>query len=161
MMRKIRFSHGFGYLALLFFVAMLGVGLAAIGVIWSTAQQREKERELLFVGNQFRTAIAAYYLKTPGTVKRYPKNLTDLLKDNRHLDLVRYIRRIYVDPMTNKTEWGTIQASDGGIMGVYSLSKDAPLKQSHFSQKDSAFENADSYMKWRFIFEPQELVQRK
>jgi hypothetical protein len=40
----------------------------------------------------------------------------------------RYLRRIYRDPMTSKTEWGLVQSVDGRIMGVHSLSKDKPLK---------------------------------
>ena len=48
---------GFTYVGLLIAVAVLGVGLAAVGQVWSTAAAREKERELLFVGNQYRAAI--------------------------------------------------------------------------------------------------------
>jgi type II secretory pathway pseudopilin PulG len=158
MMRPSRHHAGFSYLGLLFLVATMGVVLAATGMIWSTAQQRNKERQLLFIGNQFRMAIATYYEKTPGTVKRYPNNLNDLLKDNRQLATARYLRRIYIDPMTNKPDWGLVQAPDGGIMGVYSLSNEAPLKRSNFRQRDLDFENANSYMKWKFVYEPQSLV---
>ena len=38
---------GFTYLAALFLILVMGVVLAAIGQVWSTAQQRENERELL------------------------------------------------------------------------------------------------------------------
>ncbi|MGZ5780982.1 MAG: type II secretion system protein, partial [Burkholderiaceae bacterium] len=97
---------GFTYLAVLFLVAIFGILLAATGMIWSTAQKREKERDLLFVGHQFRKAIGEYYERTPGTVKRYPNSFNDLLKDNRQLSTVRYLRRIYKDPLTTQSEWG-------------------------------------------------------
>ena len=35
----------------------MGVALAGTGMVWHTQVRREKERELLFVGNQFRRAI--------------------------------------------------------------------------------------------------------
>ncbi len=155
-----RHEGGFTYLAVLFFVAIMGVMLAATGVIWSTTQQRKKEQELLFVGNQFRKAIGDYYERTPGTIKRYPNSFNDLLKDNRRLATVRHLRRIYVDPMTAKPEWGVIRAPDGGIMGVFSLSADPALKRNGFLQRDSTFDGADTYLKWRFIYEPKSGVSR-
>src|SRR5688572_24513073 len=65
-------QRGFTYLGLMLVVAVMGGGMAAFGELYSHAAQREKERELLFVGNQFRQAIASYYNKSPGT-KAYPK----------------------------------------------------------------------------------------
>ncbi len=50
--------RGFTYLSLLFFVAVLSVGLATVAVSWQTARQREKEAELLYAGAAFREAIA-------------------------------------------------------------------------------------------------------
>jgi type II secretory pathway pseudopilin PulG len=152
-MHKFHHNSGFGYLALLFFVATMGIVLAAMGVVWSTAQQRVKEVELLFVGNQFRMAITSYYESTPGTVKRYPKNFDDMMKDNRQLATVRHLRRVYVDPMTGKPGWGIIAAPDGGIMGVYSLSVATPLKRSNFRKIDMAFENAEKYAEWWFLYD--------
>lgn len=146
-------QRGFTYLAVLFFVAMMGTVLAVTGVTWSTMQQRDKEQELLFVGEEFRRAIATYYERTPGTVKRYPGSINDMLKDNRHVSILRHLRRPYVDPMTNLPEWGIVRAPDGGIMGVYSLSSETPLKRRGFLQRDSAFENAEHYGQWRFIHE--------
>lgn len=111
---------GFTYLTALLLVAALGAGLAAIGELWSQARQREKEAELIWVGNQFKQAIGLYYQRSPGAVKRYPEKLEDLLEDKRHLTVQRYLRRIYADPMTGKPEWKLVTASSGGIMGVQS-----------------------------------------
>lgn len=153
-MQRFRRDAGFTYLAVLFFVATMGVVLAVTGVTWSTLRQREKERELLFVGNEFRKAIAAYYEGTPGTVKRYPNSFDDLLKDNRKLANVRHLRRVYFDPMTSKLEWGIIRAPDGGIMGVHSLGTEPAIKRSGFLFRDRAFENTKRYTDWRFVYEP-------
>jgi type II secretory pathway pseudopilin PulG len=146
--------RGFTYLALLFIVALMGVALAAGGVIWSVARQRDKERELLYVGGAFRKAIGSYYEGAPGSVKRYPVSFDDLLKDNRQLGTVRHLRRIYLDPMSSQPEWGIVRAPDGGIMGVYSKSNERPIKQTGFSLQEAAFESAQSYAEWRFIYEP-------
>ena len=146
---------GFTYLAILIAIAIAGVVLAATGVNWSQAAQREKERELLFVGNEFRRAILLYYEKSPGTVKHYPGKLSDLLKDERQLGIQRYLRKIYLDPMTLKVEWGTKVAPGGGIMGIYSLSEEVPLKSSNFDYANRAFEGVAKYTDWVFDYSPQ------
>lgn len=145
---------GVTYLALLFFVAASGAALAATGTIWSHERQRDKERELLWIGNQFREAIALYYHRSPGAVKRYPDKLEDLLEDKRHLSTQRYLRKIFHDPMTGKPEWGLVPAPGGGIMGVYSLSDLAPVKIDNFPSPFESFSGTSRYAGWRFIFQP-------
>ena len=115
-------------MAALITIGVMGAGLAAYGELASHAAQREKERELLFVGNQFRQAIGAYYERSPGGAKRLPRTLEELLADKRYPMPRRYLRRLYADPITGKREWGFIQGPDGGIMGVYSLSEARPVK---------------------------------
>lgn len=149
-----RSQRGLTYLAMLVAVAVIGVGLAATGIVWSQSRQREREQELLFIGNQFRQAIALYYQRTPGAVKRYPAKLEDLLEDKRYPNPQRYLRKIYVDPMTGRPEWGHVEAPDGGVMGVYSLSKAAPIKSGGFAARDQAFEGAATYSEWRFFYAP-------
>lgn len=149
-----RSQRGFTYLAMLLAVAVIGVGLAATGIVWSQSRQREREQELLFIGNQFRQAIARYYQRTPGAVNRYPAKLEDLLEDKRYTNTQRYLRKIYVDPMIGKPEWGVVEAPDGGIMGVYSRSKAVPIKSGGFAARDQAFEGAADYSEWRFFYAP-------
>jgi type II secretory pathway pseudopilin PulG len=152
-------QSGFTYLAILFAIAIAGVMLAATGINWSQAAQREKEKELLFVGNQFRQAIKLYYEKSPGTVKRYPRTLDDLLKDDRQLGIQRYLRKIYLDPMTRKTDWVIVPAPDGGVMGVHSQSDATPLKSAHFDNANQAFEGTTKYTDWVFDYSPQAMIQ--
>jgi type II secretory pathway pseudopilin PulG len=151
-------QSGFTYMAILFAIAIAGVVLAATGINWSQAAQREKERQLLFVGNQFRQAILLYYEKSPGAVKRYPRTLNDLLKDERQLSTQSYLRKIYLDPMTLKADWGIEVAPDGGVMGVHSLSDVVPLKRANFDYADQSFEGAAKYTDWVFDYSPQTLI---
>src|SRR5258706_11200116 len=111
-------QRGFTYLVAMFAVAIAGLLLAVTSEVSSQSRQREKEKELLYVGGQFREAIALYYQRTPGTVKRYPEKLEDLLEDKRYLSRQRYLRRIYRDPMTGSYDWGVVLGPDGGVAGV-------------------------------------------
>src|SRR5207248_3217518 len=45
-------QRGFTYIGLLIIIAIMGMGLAAFGELYSHAAQRDKERELLFVADQ-------------------------------------------------------------------------------------------------------------
>lgn len=147
-------QRGFTYLGMLIVVAVMGMGLAAFGQIYSHAAQRDKEAELLFVGEQFREAIASYYRKSPGTPV-YPKTLEDLVEDKRFPMPQRHLRRIYADPVTGGREWGLVEAPGGaGIMGVHSLSEEKPIKSAHFGTKQQEFETAESYKAWRFVYSP-------
>lgn len=144
-------ERGFTYIALLILIAILGVALAADGEVWSEAAKREKEQELLFIGQQFRDAITSYYNHTPAQAPRYPAMLEDLLKDPRYPATRRYLRKIYYDPFTNSTEWGLVKGAKGEIMGVYSTSEDEPLKQGNFSYADRDFEGKTKYSEWVFM----------
>ncbi len=149
-----RAAEGFTYLGVIFAVALMGTVLAATGTIWSHAAQREKEKELMHVGNQFRRAIGLYYERTPGTVKRFPPDLKELMLDTRHLTVQRYLRRVYVDPITGKEEWGFVRSPDGGIMGVHSLSQAAPIKTGNFGKNNDRFMTAARYTEWQFVYVP-------
>ncbi|MBV9362191.1 MAG: type II secretion system protein [Betaproteobacteria bacterium] len=144
---------GFTYLGVLVIVALMGFGLAAFGELYSHAAQREKERELLFIGNQFRDAIASYYNKSPGA-KVYPKKLEDLLEDTRFPMPQHHLRRVYRDPMTGTPEWALVDAPGGGFMGVHSLSEETPIKSADFSAKDATLADAENYTKWMFTYSP-------
>jgi type II secretory pathway pseudopilin PulG len=146
-------ERGFTYLGVLLIVALMGFGLAAFGELYSHAAQREKERELLFIGEEFRNAIASYYRKSPGT-SVYPKKLEDLVEDKRFPMPQHHLRRIYADPMTGKAEWGLVEAPGGGFLGVHSLSEETPIKSGDFGVKNASFEDAENYTKWTFAYSP-------
>lgn len=141
-------QRGFGYLLVLFALAAVGLALAGAGQVWHTTAQREKEAELLFIGNQFRQAIASYYTQTPGATRQYPTRLEDLLEDNRFPVPRRHLRQLYRDPMTGVSQWGLVKAGDR-ITGVYSLS-DGVAFQTDFQGRDAAFAGTTQYQQWVF-----------
>jgi len=146
-----RDGRGFTYIGLLVMVAIMGIVLAASGEIWYTAQKREKEVELLFIGNQFRLALTQFSKHTPGSSRRYPVTLEELLADSRYPGVQRYLRKIYPDPFTRKPEWGLVAGANGEILGVHSLSDEEPLKKSNFKLVDRDFEGKTKYSEWVFM----------
>ncbi len=152
-LNTVKKHNGFTYIGLLFIVALLGVTLALAGTLWSFAHQREKERELIFIGNQFRQAIGLYYEKSPGYIKTYPPTLDELMEDDRYVSLQRYLRRVYIDPMTGNPDWALIMAPQGGIMGVHSKSNMKVIKIGHYKLINE-WRVAKIYSDWTFIYTP-------
>jgi type II secretory pathway pseudopilin PulG len=142
-----RKGKGFTMLAMLLFVGITGAALAGIGELASHALQREKEAELLFVGDQYREAIASYYRAHKG----YPAKLEDLLDDRRAAVPRRHLRRLYRDPVTGQA-FEAVEAPQGGIMGVRSRSEAEPVKTANFLARDEAFTDSTRYSQWQFVF---------
>lgn len=147
-------ADGFTYFGLLAIVAIMSVMLVTAGEVWQMTKKREKEQELLFIGNQFRQAINGYYEHTTGQERRYPLNLENLLKDPRHPSTQRYLRKIYRDPVSGSEKWGLIKGPDGEIYGVHSLSEEEPIKKGNFSLADRNFEGKTKYADWVFMHVP-------
>jgi type II secretory pathway pseudopilin PulG len=143
--------QGFTYLGLLFAIVLLGILLSSAGVLWDTTARREKEVQLLFVGAQYQNAIASYYEVSINGIKQLPPSIDELLLDSRFPMPVRHLRRRYVDPITNSTEWGLIR-QDKGISGIYSISEDKPLKISGFGTCCQSFSSAKHYSDWKFTY---------
>jgi type II secretory pathway pseudopilin PulG len=144
---------GFTYLGLLFFVAIMGFALASVALVWHTESKREKESELLFVGDEFRRAIQSYRTSSPGA-PQLPASLDELVRDQRFPGVKRHLRRVYRDPLTGKTEWGLVKQPDDRIIGVYSLSEEPPKKTYGFPTEYAQFAKAVSYQDWKFIDAP-------
>jgi len=144
---------GVAFLGLLIVVAVMGVALGATATVWQQAQQREKERELLFIGLQYRRAIQRYYEQSPGT-KTYPATLAVLLRDERLPGIRRYLRRPYRDPLTNADAWGLVPAPAGGIMGVHSLAPGQPIRRANFPAELGWAGGGASYADWQFVYVP-------
>ena len=148
-------GRGFTYLGVMFLVALLSLTAALASVVLGTEQQRADERELVFAGRQFQAAIERYQSRAPANAAaRYPRELGDLLRDTRTVQIERPLRRIYIDPMTRRTEWGLIRGADGGIVGVHSLSERRPMAGTLLAASFAGVEAAgvaSSYSAWRFI----------
>jgi type II secretory pathway pseudopilin PulG len=144
-------QRGFTYVAVLAILALLGVALAAVGTRWADRVQREREQDLLRVGQLYAQAILAYHRGSPGSDKTWPKNLQDLLLDPRMLGTVRYLRAPYGDPMVPGQPFGLVRAADDTIRGVYSTSTATPFQQATVDLGVVVLAPAQHYSDWQFI----------
>jgi type II secretory pathway pseudopilin PulG len=94
-------QSGITYIGLLLAIVLIGIATAGLTPMWHTMVQRDREAELLFRLGEFRRAIARYR-QDHG---RYPARLKDLLEDKTQLQVRRYLRRIYTDPMSRAADW--------------------------------------------------------
>ncbi|MNK89968.1 hypothetical protein D3C87_1099980 [compost metagenome] len=144
-------EDGFTYLGVLFLIMVMGMGLASAGELWSTASRRDRERQLLWVGTQYAQALRSYYRSSPG-LAQYPKELVDLLQDERFPNAKHHLRQLYPDPIGGG-EWFLMRGFDGRITGLSSPSTDKPLKQADFPTQWSDFNGMASYKDWQFVAE--------
>jgi type II secretory pathway pseudopilin PulG len=153
-----RRQNGFAYIALLAVIAILALGLGVASENLAQQAQREREAELLFVGDQFRNAIASYYHNSPQGIMQLPLTLDELLNDKRFPKPVRHLRRIYADPMSGVTKWGLVRNEQGRISGVFSLSTEAPIRTNPELEvvRDVEGKVIRTYSGWKFIFKPED-----
>lgn len=149
MVRNYSNQLGFTFVGILIIVGISGITLSAVGEVWHQSAQREKEKELLFIGNQYRLALVSYYESTPGGVKQYPQKLEDLLLDKRLPVIKRHLRRLYQDPIS-KAPFALIKQGDV-IIGVHSISTLKPIKKSGFPERYLSFAEASTYDEWKFV----------
>jgi type II secretory pathway pseudopilin PulG len=144
-----RAEAGYTYLMLLFGVAAMGLFTAVAAESWGTLAQRERERELLFAGNQYREALRRYYEAIPDAAERYPRKLEELLEDTRFAGTRHHLRQIYSDPMTGQADWVLLRQGPY-IVGLHSRATGKPFKQGGFEKRDADFAGAASYADWKF-----------
>jgi type II secretory pathway pseudopilin PulG len=99
-------EHGYVLIVFLMFAAVLIVGVYRILPKYVFEGQRQKEEELIFRGQQYRRAIQLYVRK----FGRYPGSLEELENTNQ----IRFVRKLYPDPMTSEGEWRLIHVGPGG-----------------------------------------------
>jgi type II secretory pathway pseudopilin PulG len=139
-------------MGLLVALALAGLALTAAVDVWTAQAQREREQQLLFVGNAYRRAIQSYYFGAPnGQPRTLPLSLEALLEDERYPVVVRHLRRLYPDPITSSAGWGEVRVA-GRIAGVYSQSDELPIKQSGFGPDDLSFNGKSHYQEWVFSY---------
>jgi len=145
---------GFSYLALLFALAIFGIGLAKIGPLSSQLARRSAEAELIRTGLEVERAIASYYYSSPGTIPALPRTWDDLLEDRRFVAMKRHLRRVPLDPITRTHDWG-VEEIGGGMIGIYSRSDAAPLRRRPIELERSTT-GGEHYSDWKFVFVPTE-----
>ncbi|WP_402720527.1 type II secretion system protein [Janthinobacterium rivuli] len=152
MHRPARRQRGFTYLGLIIVVAILGLVGAAGLKMGSLLQRQAAEQELLDIGAQFVDALQSYAGATPAGQPQQPPTLAALLRDPRFPQVRRHLRKLYVDPITGRAEWGLLyQPGSQGIIGVHSLSSSAPLKVGNFDARFTGFEGRSRLSEWQFV----------
>ena len=145
-------SRGFTYIGLMILLAIMALVAAAGLKMGSVLQRAAAEEELLEIGAQFSEALRSYAAATPPGKPTQPPSLKELLKDPRYPNVRRHLRKIFVDPMTGKAEWGIVYLGDKvGVLGVYSLSTAKPLKVANFDVRFVNLENRDKISDWKFL----------
>jgi hypothetical protein len=107
--RRRRGEEGGLLIVLMVGVAVMLIGVAVAAQSWSTVWRRDSEEELIFRGNQYVDALM-YYAKDHGG--QYPVDLNDLMKIGPRQ--VRYIRKMFRDPVTHQGQWGLLYLMPGG-----------------------------------------------
>lgn len=151
-------QRGFSYVIVMFLVAVVSIVSVRAMENTMTTQRREKEAELLYVGQIYLNAIRSYYENSPGTAKQFPpKGSVDafdaLIFDGRNTIPIRHLRKRYRDPITGSKDWGVVYDGNA-VIGVYSLSTQKPIKSDGFPTQLAGFKNAATYADWRFIYQP-------
>lgn len=154
-------QQGFTYLSLVILLAIIGlVGAAALKVEALMARAAAEE-ELLETGAAFSAALDSYAAATPEGKPTQPPTLQDLLKDTRFPTIRRHLRKVFIDPISGKAEWGITYIGDKtGIVGIYSLSQAQPLKLANFDDRFQNFENKQHYAEWKFTANGQGALER-
>lgn len=148
-------QQGLAYLFLLLAVAVIG-GVAATTVqMGSSLSRQAAERQLLWVGAEFAQALDSYAAATPVGQPTAPRELAQLLRDERYPSITRHLRRLYDDPLTGSAEWGLVRDPQGLIVGIHSLAEGEPIVQSGFPERFQFMAGASSYKDWVFLKTPQ------
>ena len=150
-------QQGATYLILLIALALMSLASAMSLSAGHSLALRDKEIELLFIGQQFRAALLSYEQHSPVGALPRPSELQQLLTDDRSPVPRRHLRRRFVDPLTGRDEWGLLKDNSGRIVGVYSLATGRPVKQDKFEAPFENFRGSERYSQW--VFSPYPLVR--
>jgi general secretion pathway protein G len=157
MMRSRRTQAGFTYLEMIATAAILMIVASAILPVARVGRIREKELELRRELRTMRNAIDKYKQDVEGPPAKiggadvklgsegYPEDLETLVEGVTQLGTVdkklKYLRRIPIDPMTGKAEWGKRCYQDPpdsrswcgqNVWDVHSLSEGKALDGSNY-----------------------------
>jgi len=102
-------QEGFALVLVVFMATMLLLGAMLVAPNIRTEGQREKEKEMIWRGQQYARGIKLYYRKTG----RFPTSIDDLTKPK--IGSLRFMRQAYKDPM-NKDDgsWRLIYVGPAG-----------------------------------------------
>lgn len=143
-------QSGVVLLTILLFILVTTLAASSLVVSYTTQVQREREEQLLFVGDQYRKAIGSYYSTVPpGGSRSLPQSLDVLLNDQRFPKPIQHLRRLYPDPMTGQPDWNLVR-DGGGIVGIRSQAGKTTIKKTGFPKVYEHFEGRERYSEWLF-----------
>ena len=154
-------QRGATYLLLLFMLAVMAAGMAAMGTQWAVAAQRERETELRFRGAEFSRALAGWRDATPAGQPAAPLLLQDLLVDERSSPPRHHLRRLYTDPFTAQADWELMRGADGRIVAVASRARQPALRRTHQPLRADADPAQPRVGDWIFDAAPRPSVPAK
>ena len=101
-------QRGYALLLVMFFMALLVLTTITVAPNVLTDGRREKEKEMVWRGNQYVRGIKRYYAKT----HRFPTEIDDLVKPKMG---IRFMRQAYKDPMNDVDgSWRLIYVGPNG-----------------------------------------------
>ncbi len=102
-------QEGFALVLVVFMATMLLLGAMLVAPNIRTEGQREKEKEMIWRGQQYARGIKLYYRKTG----RFPTSIDDLTKPK--IGSLRFMRQAYKDPMNQEDgSWRLIYVGPAG-----------------------------------------------
>ena len=116
------FAGGYAFVVLIVSMTVMLIALAAALPSVYHENQREKEEELIFRGNEYARAIWLFQRQ----FQRYPKSLDELIRTNN----LRFLRHAYKDPMSTNGKWRFIHVGANGAL-IDSLTQ-GPQQQPQF-----------------------------
>jgi type II secretory pathway pseudopilin PulG len=84
--------------------------------MWSTVLKRERERQTIYVMQQYAKAIMEFQNKN----KTYPTS-PQQLKDARSPRMIRGVKGEYIDPLTGEVDWLVIPQAAGASLPAHNL----------------------------------------
>jgi len=144
-------QRGFGWIFVLIMLAVASATGAVVAQRWSDRMARDKERQLLRVGDAYAQALANYRASSPGSDKRYPQTLEQLVLDTRFVGTRRHLRTLYSDPMTGQADWVLLRDERGDISGIRSCSEQRPWARVAQHLDFTDLPAAERYADWAFI----------
>lgn len=144
---------GMAYLAVLILIFVAALSLTLTSVKEETRQRRQKELDWWFIGKQYQRAITSYYQLSPQGLQAFPKDISDLLKDQRAPAMQRHLRKAFLDPMT-EAPWALVTNADGAIVGVRSRSTQAIFRSQVLAELGLDASQAQVYADVVFEFKP-------
>src|SRR5205807_10556777 len=130
-MKKHRQDAGFSLAALIFFAAAASIVAAAAVPAYQMQAKREREKELLFRGQEYTRAIQKYQRK----FGVYPSSIDQLVQT----DGLRFVRHVYKDRITGK-EFRLIRINpDGSLSGSKVFVQNVNNPQALFGNNTQTF----------------------